>query len=251
MIHNLPMNGRIFTFLNQADILPKEPAIDNDLKRIKRIVFHDRLRVSVSTQHFVRNDNVMVLGSLGYMSYAHSPARGFVTGAFCSIASGVKIMGDMHPIERVSTHPVSYGQAYRRKAKDQGATDVRIFSPYRPQQGLTQVNHDVWIGGDVMLAQGITIGTGAVIAARAVVTKSVPPYAVVGGVPAKVIKYRFPQPLIRRLLDTQWWTYSLRDLAGFSFDDPAAFCDAFQRRKHEFTPRQPRMIRAADILALR
>ncbi|MFC3568832.1 CatB-related O-acetyltransferase [Paracoccus simplex] len=245
------MNHRIFDFLSQSRILPKSQETEGNLEKIERIVFHDNLRVSHWTRHFVKNGNVMVIGSLGYMSYAHSPAHRFTSAAFCSIATGVRMMGNNHPYSRVSTHPVSYGPFYREAARELGASSEAFSKSYDGTPKPTRIHHDVWIGGDVLLAGGLTIGTGSILAANAVVTKNVPPYAIVAGMPAKIIKYRFPKAVIQRLLDTKWWQYPLEQLAEFEFDDPMAFCDAFERRKSRMIPRQPRIIMAQDILALR
>lgn len=74
-------------------------------------------------------------------------------------------------------------------------------------KGMITIGNDVWIGGNVTILRGVKIGDGAVIAAGAVVTKDVDPYAIVGGVPAKVIKYRFPKRIIKQLIELQWWDY--------------------------------------------
>ena len=90
-----------------------------------------------------------------------------------------------------------------------------ISSPLRkrfPTGGIpphTTIGNDVWIGWDVLIKGGVTIGNGAVIGARSVVTKVVPPYAVVAGVPAKVIKYRFEQEKIDLLQQLQWWDWDI------------------------------------------
>ncbi len=68
-----------------------------------------------------------------------------------------------------------------------------------------KIGNDVWIGYGALIVGGVTIGDGACIGAGAIVTKDVPPYAIVGGVPAKVLKYRFPEQIIAKLLDEKWW----------------------------------------------
>ncbi len=84
---------------------------------------------------------------------------------------------------------------------------------------------DVWIGQDVTLARGISLGNGCVVAAKSVVTKSVPPYAIVGGNPAKVIRMRFAEDMVERLLASQWWDYSFVDFGAMRYDEPALFLD--------------------------
>ena len=70
------------------------------------------------------------------------------------------------------------------------------------------IGNDVWIGANAMILGGITIGDGAIIGAGAVVTKDIPPYAIVGGIPARIIRYRFPNDVINALLSSQWWNLS-------------------------------------------
>lgn len=81
------------------------------------------------------------------------------------------------------------------------------------------IGNDVWIGAGVFIKGGIKIGDGAVIAAHAVVTKDVPPYAIVGGVPAKILKYRFTDDVIRKLLDLKWWDYDIAAIQGLDWSD--------------------------------
>lgn len=145
--------------------------------------------------------NTFFTGKLGYASYmgenCHIQAD---IGRFCSIASRVVTVRGAHPIEKwASSHPVFFSTK-----KQCGKTFVtrEKFSEDRP---LLQVGNDVWIGDSAILLDGITIGNGAVIAAGAVVTKDVAPYSVVGGVPAREIKKRFPQETIDRLQASKWW----------------------------------------------
>jgi carbonic anhydrase/acetyltransferase-like protein (isoleucine patch superfamily) len=91
----------------------------------------------------------------------------------------------------------------------------------RGDRPYPSVGHDVWIGASVTLAMGIKLGTGCVIAANSVVTKDVPPYAIVGGNPASLIKFRFDFGLISALLRSEWWNFDPRILFASDPEDPA------------------------------
>lgn len=95
------------------------------------------------------------------------------------------------------------------------------------------IGHDVWIGQNVRLARGIKLGTGCVVAAGSIVTKDVPPYAIVGGVPAKIIKYRFSGSVIERLLSLEWWKYSPRHVFDFNIKNPEEFIKNFESAKEK------------------
>lgn len=122
-------------------------------------------------------------------------------GSFCSIASGVHIGEAEHPTEWVSTSPVF------QKVKN-SSIKKRFAQIELPPSKRTIIGHDVWIGTNAIIKQGVHIGTGAVIASGAIVTKDVEPYAIVGGCPAKVIKYRFNNEVIQQLLLSEWWDYN-------------------------------------------
>ena len=125
-------------------------------------------------------------------------------GSFCSIANNVKIIQFRHPTQTfVSTSP-----AFFSTGKQCGKSFVKedLFEEQVLVDGKsTIIGHDVWLGEDVRIIEGVRIGNGAVVAAGAVVTKDVPPYAIVGGVPAKVIRYRFNEEQIAYLQQSQWW----------------------------------------------
>ena len=120
-------------------------------------------------------------------------------GKYCSIAPDVVVGLGSHPLAPfVSTHPAFY---LRCEQFGWGLADRDYRSPYKP----TKVGNDVWIGLRAAIRDGVTIGHGAVIGAGAVVIADVPPYAIVAGVPARLIRYRFAPELVRLLLDLRWW----------------------------------------------
>ena len=125
-------------------------------------------------------------------------------GKYCSIAGNVKVVASTHPTRNfVSTSPMFFSTL-----KQNGKTycERNKFNEHLLVQGRSAViGNDVWIGDDVTIKGGITIGDGAIVAMDSCVTKDIPPYAIVGGVPAKIIRYRFNEEEIKRLLSLKWW----------------------------------------------
>lgn len=139
-------------------------------------------------------------------------------GSFCSISDHVYIGGEEHPTDWVSTSSAFH--AVRHSGKN-----IKLASTEMPLTRITRIGNDVWIGHGASIKQGVSIGDGAVVGAGAVVTKDIPPYAIVGGVPAKVLKYRFNNEIIEMLLKSKWWNCSdteLSKLAEF-IKDPCLF----------------------------
>lgn len=120
-----------------------------------------------------------------------------IIGNFCSIANCQIYLGGNHRTDWVTTYP--FGHIHQHKFNKFNGTG-------HPQtKGNVIVGNDVWIGGNSVIMSGITIGHGAVIANNSHVVKDVPPYSIVGGNPARVIKYRFTPEQIEKLLEIQWW----------------------------------------------
>jgi virginiamycin A acetyltransferase len=133
----------------------------------------------------------------------HFPFIGdkLIIGKFCAIARGVKFImnGANHKISGVSTYPFQiFGNGW-----EEAMPAPEDF----PFKGDTVIGNDVWIGYEALIMPGVNIGDGAIIASRSVVTTDVPPYAVVGGNPATVLKSRFPEHDIQRLLEIAWWNW--------------------------------------------
>lgn len=148
--------------------------------------------------------NKTVTLSMGHMSYGNPTILGYlaqakvVIGKYCSIAEEVTIIpGGDHRVDWVTTYPL------RVKFNLEGANQ----DGHPSTKGDVIVGNDVWIAGGAKILSGVTIGDGAVIGANALVSKDVEPYSIVGGNPAKHIKYRFDEETISKLLEIKWWDW--------------------------------------------
>ena len=138
------------------------------------------------------------IGSYTYLNYG-TLIQHTTIGNYCSISHNVKMGLGAHPLDLFSTSPIFYKV---KNALGVNVVDEDIkFKEYAP----ITIGNDVWIGSDVIIMDGVEIGNGAVVAAGAVVTKNVPAYAIMGGVPAKLIKYRFSESKISSLERSKWW----------------------------------------------
>lgn len=154
---------------------------------------------------------------VGAFSYFNGEAEIFHAriGRYCSFAPGVVIGPGEHPVAHLSTHPFAFGGGGNRFKNNPDYDAIRATGGSTVKHRPTVIGHDVWIGTRAFISQGVTIGHGSIVAAGAVVTKDVPPYSIVGGVPARLIRPRFDKAISARLLALSWWDWSLeRELVG-------------------------------------
>lgn len=125
-----------------------------------------------------------------------------VIGKFCSIACGAKFIFNSanHSLSSLSSYPFPI-------FFEEWGLDVKDITKAWDNKGDIVIGNDVWIGYEAVILSGVTIGDGAIIGARAVVTKDIPPYTIVGGVPAKPIRKRFPEGTVDSLLKIKWWNW--------------------------------------------
>jgi virginiamycin A acetyltransferase len=142
-------------------------------------------------------------------------------GRFCSIGPNLLCGYGIHPLNGISTSPMFFSV---KKQNGYSLCDVDKIE----ERKKINIGHDVFIGANVTILDGVSIGNGAVIGAGCLVNKDVPPYAVVGGVPMRIIKYRFEEDNINVLQEMKWWNWSLKELKRVeqNFFDIEAFKNA-------------------------
>jgi phosphonate metabolism protein (transferase hexapeptide repeat family) len=175
--------------------------------------------VNFGNHNYLGKNVVLRDSTIGDHSYINSNSVVVNTkiGKFCSIGPNVQIVLGSHPMNMVSTHPAFYAsnKSFLTYA------DSNYFDEISP----VEIGNDVWIGEGVLIPGGVKIGDGAVIASRSVVTRDVEPYSIVGGIPAKHIRYRFDQDLNTKIREAKWWDWSDDELEKhfMDFHDPLVF----------------------------
>ncbi|PLR43352.1 hypothetical protein CYR40_17530 [Chimaeribacter arupi] len=173
--------------------------------------------------------------SFGAYSYVREDALIMATGRigrYCSIARRLNVGESEHPTGYFSTSPMFYTTRYWKRHQEtmsfyrhQAGTikkAAEIFRQEGKNEGRNSIGNDAWIGEGVSIRRGCKIGHGAIIASRAAITRDVPPYAVVGGTPAHIVKYRFAPDIIARLLALNWWDYDIRNVDGLDWTNVEA-----------------------------
>lgn len=167
---------------------------------------NENSQISVNT-HILKNT---IINNSQISSYSYVGKNCLIQntqiGKFCSIASEVLIGLGKHPTNLISTSTLFY-----RTNNTLGLKLVESDSDFQEYESII-IGNDVWIGTRAIIMDGVQIGNGAIIAANSVVTKNVPAYAIVAGVPAKIIKYRFNPSVIAKIENSQWWNLTFQDL---------------------------------------
>lgn len=182
---------------------------------------------------------------LGAYTFAGSDCefREVSMGRFCSIARRVVIGSVDHPLDGISTHPIAWGSG-KVFRQDPWFAAVQSQRRRRWRSGRVTIGHDVWIGNGVFIRRDVRVGHGAVIGAGSVVTRDVAPYDIVGGVPARTLRRRFPEDIVARLLAVRWWDMDLRD-CGVDLSDTGLALPLLEKLRAEgiadFLPRRWRL----------
>jgi acetyltransferase-like isoleucine patch superfamily enzyme len=147
-------------------------------------------------------------------------------GRYCQAALGSQIGIGGHPTDWLSTHFFQYRDHFEPYPSDHPESLYGKFEETQP----TSIGSDSWVGSNAFIKSGVTVGPGAIIAAGAVVLDDVPPYAIVGGVPARTIRLRFPEPTIARLLRVRWWEFPHEAVSRLPFNDVERSLDILEQR---------------------
>lgn len=181
---------------------------DHQTVYLKDVITNPNIEVGEYTMYndFVNDPREFEKNNVLY----HYPINGdkLIIGKFCSIACGAKFLftSANHKMSSLSTYP--FPIFYEEWGLD--AKDIRNAWD---NKGDIIIGNDVWIGYEAVIMSGVTIGDGAIIGTRAVVTKDVPPYTIVGGVPAKPIRKRFDDATVERLIKLRWWDWEHEKIA--------------------------------------
>lgn len=204
----------IIQFIWRQYVRLKNPSCTIDAEILaKDVQFEDH--VTVESGCYIGTKKIGKYTFIGLNSYVDKSTDSI--GRFCSIAMNSRISLNNHPLDWVSTHPFTYNKKYGFVSDNIKIENVNTKK--------TTIGNDAWIGTNVSILSGITIGNGAVIGAHSLVTKDVEPYSIVRGTPAQHIRFRFDEATIKKLLDTAWWNWDNKKLKKHitQFRDPGDF----------------------------
>ena len=191
-------------------------------------IIHSKIQGPLYLSRYAQLGPEVTVGKYSGMNEHTFLARATM-GAFCAIGARTAINPFNHPthwlsIHEFQYHPTSYDWVDEYKSIERLTRTPEMFK-------RVTIGNDVWMGHNVNVMSGVSVGDGAVIAAGAIVTKDVPPYAIVAGVPAIVKRYRFSEKIIERLLRSKWWDLDLSQLSGLPFNDIEGCLDSIEEIK--------------------
>ena len=211
-------------FSDQLSSLGVEKSLS---KSILNLLFERGICVRAEVNAMARSS---FFGAESYMNAGGYIRERVFVGRYCSIGRRVTLGAGMHNMRGVSTHPGLHGSRARRYSEEElsrlgwgGGT--KVATP-------TIIGNDVWIGDGAVILPGVTVGTGAVIGGNAVVIQNVSPYEVVGGVPAKRLKMRFPDEVGQELLSTEYWEWPLEILKELPMRNVFEFISHMRQLDH-------------------
>lgn len=180
-----------------------------EVVHLNQVIEHPRIEVGAHSYYHDFAPRADYAAAIAPYLFPFSGER-LVIGKFVQIAHGVRFITSSanHRMDGFSTYPFENFML----TAESPAEDLAAVLATQGDKGDTVVGNDVWLGIEAMVMPGVSIGDGAIVAARAVVTKDVPPYSLVAGNPARVVKRRFPQPVIDALLAIRWWDWPLEKI---------------------------------------
>lgn len=203
------------------------------LAQTRRLAADSRIEGPTSIQSVVATGAMLDVGA--FCNLSGGQINNLRAGRYCSIADGVSIGTHEHPTDWLTTSRTAYFPQvhdWDHVMLDRSATTLagRVQSPSGTCP-ITTLGPDVWIGQGAFVKSGVMIGAGAIIGARATVVKDVPPYAIVVGTPGRVVRLRFAEGLVEKLLACAWWQYSIYDLLDAPLNDPARALDIIGEKR--------------------